>query len=182
MRSLCVWGVASGSAASHPDPGSSGMVEFSEESRHSGAFLSPPASSLLDYWPLTTGHCSRATPHAAIRWDQRGQVVRRPSAAGYCLPPTAQLPKNERARSRRASPLFQYVTEPGDFYGQNNLFLHNAVCVGSGGIARTLECKSAHSIHPYGSLLLSSVRDACSHEQLDASTERWHDLDFGVNP
>ncbi len=32
-RSLCVWGVASGSAASHPNPGSSGMVEFSEESR-----------------------------------------------------------------------------------------------------------------------------------------------------
>src|SRR5208337_2528852 len=32
-RSLCVWGVASGSAASHPDPGSSGMVELSEESR-----------------------------------------------------------------------------------------------------------------------------------------------------
>ena len=35
-RSLCVWGVASGSAASHPDPGSSGMVEFSEESRRIG--------------------------------------------------------------------------------------------------------------------------------------------------
>ena len=33
-RSLCVWGVASGSAASHPDPGSSGMVEFSEESHY----------------------------------------------------------------------------------------------------------------------------------------------------
>jgi len=33
-RSLCVWGVASGSAASHPNPGSSGMVEFSEESRY----------------------------------------------------------------------------------------------------------------------------------------------------
>src|SRR5208282_4310877 len=55
--------------------------------------------------------------------DQRGQVVRRPSPAGYCLPPTAQLPKIERARSRRAAPLFQYVIEPGDFYGQNNLFL-----------------------------------------------------------
>src|SRR5208337_5687869 len=33
-RSLCVWGVASGSAASHPDPGSSGMVELSEESEY----------------------------------------------------------------------------------------------------------------------------------------------------
>ncbi len=49
--------------------------------------------------------------------------MRRPSPAGYCLPPTAQLPITERARSRRTGPLFQYVTEPGDFYVQNNLFL-----------------------------------------------------------
>ncbi len=62
-------------------------------------------------------------PHASIRWNQQGQVVRRPSPAGYCLPPTAQLPITERARSRRAGPLFQYVTEPGDFHGQNDLFL-----------------------------------------------------------
>ena len=56
------------------------------------------------------------TPHAAIRWDQRGQVVRKLSPAGYCLPPTAQLPKTERARSRRAALLlFQYVTEPAHF-------------------------------------------------------------------
>ena len=40
-RSLCVWGVASGSAASHPDPGSSGMVEFSEESRYSRPVPNP---------------------------------------------------------------------------------------------------------------------------------------------
>jgi len=32
--SLGNWGVASGSAASHPDPGNSYMVEFSEESRN----------------------------------------------------------------------------------------------------------------------------------------------------
>ena len=31
--------------------------------------------------------------------------------------------QTERARSRRAGPLFQYATEPGDFYGQNDLFL-----------------------------------------------------------
>jgi len=33
-----------------------------------------------------TGHyplASRSTPQAAIRWDQRGQVVRRPSPASY---------------------------------------------------------------------------------------------------
>ena len=40
-RSLCVWGrphkwgsPRSGSAASHPNPGSSGMVEISEESQY----------------------------------------------------------------------------------------------------------------------------------------------------
>ena len=46
--------------------------------------------------------------HAARR-DQRGQVVCRPSPAGSCLPPTAQLPKIERARSRRAGPLSHYA-------------------------------------------------------------------------
>jgi hypothetical protein len=63
------------------------------------------------------GHCSpvsRSTPHAP-RQSKRAQVMRRPSPAGYCLPPTAQLPKTERTRSRRAVPLFQYVTEPDDF-------------------------------------------------------------------
>jgi len=38
-RSLCIWGVASGSAASHPDPGSSGMVEISEESQERDSSL-----------------------------------------------------------------------------------------------------------------------------------------------
>ncbi len=71
-------------------------------------------------WATHSGHCSpasRPTPH------QRGEVLCRLFPAGYCLPPTAQLPITERARSRRAGPLFQYVTEPGDFYGQNDLFL-----------------------------------------------------------
>ena len=40
-RSLCVWGVASGSAASHSDPGSFGMVELSEESHFFAAETRP---------------------------------------------------------------------------------------------------------------------------------------------
>jgi len=36
-RSRGIWGVAFGSATSHPDPGSSAMVEFSEESRRKRA-------------------------------------------------------------------------------------------------------------------------------------------------
>ncbi len=70
--------------------------------------------------PLATAH----SPHAPRRPPgPAGSGVRRPSPAGDCLPPTAQLPKTERARFRRAVLYFQYVTEPGDFYGQNNLFL-----------------------------------------------------------
>src|SRR5271157_2962638 len=67
------------------------------------------------HWLLTT-----ILPSHAPRRDQRGQVVRRPSPAGYCLTPTAELEKNERARSRRAGRLFQYVTEPGNFCGKIN--------------------------------------------------------------
>ena len=87
-----------------------------------GAFYPHPAhkSAPRAAWATHPGHCSpasRPTP------NQRGEVLCRLSPAGYCLPPTAQLPITERARSRRAGPLFQYVTEPGDFYGQNHLFL-----------------------------------------------------------
>ena len=81
----------------------------------------------LDYWPLSSrSHAPRPTPHAPRRHPlgPAGSGRAKLSPAGYCLPPTAQLPKTERARSRRAALLlFQYVTEPGDFYGQNNLFL-----------------------------------------------------------
>jgi len=93
-----------------------------------GAFLSPPARSLRIHWPLS----SRFTPHAVLRWDQRGQVMRKPSPAGYCLPPTAQLPKTERARSRRAAPYIQYVTKPGDSCGEINPFLPHSTPVALG--------------------------------------------------
>ena len=88
--------------------------------------FSVTASSLSsDSLATTTGSLPCFSPHASRPTLRRpaGSGRARPSPAGYCLPPTAQLPKTERARSRRAAPLFQYVTEPGDFYGQNNLFL-----------------------------------------------------------
>ena len=55
---------------------------------HPGNVGGPP-------WPLF----SRLTPQASRptlrvpRRDQRGQVVRRPSPAGYCLTPNAELPR-----------------------------------------------------------------------------------------
>ena len=77
---------------------------------------------------LTAGHdLQRSTLHApstraAILRDQRGRVVRRPSPAGYCLAPTANCQRPNGARSRRAIPLFQYATKPGDSCGQINPF------------------------------------------------------------
>src|SRR5271157_4755549 len=59
------------------------------------SFLSSPVPSLRIHWPLTTGYCSRATghyplasrptPHAALRWNQRGQVMRKPSPASISV-------------------------------------------------------------------------------------------------
>jgi len=51
-----------------------------------------------------TGNCSFAP-----RRDQRAQVMRKPSPAGYCVPPTAELRKIEWARSGRAEPLSYYA-------------------------------------------------------------------------
>src|SRR5271157_4837046 len=48
----------------------------------------PPTS----IWPLF----SHPTPHVAVRRDRRGQAVRKPSPAGYCLLPNAEFPKTER--------------------------------------------------------------------------------------
>ena len=51
-----------------------------------------------------TGNCSFAP-----RRYQRAQVMRKPSPAGYCVPPTAELRKIEWARSGRAEPLSYYA-------------------------------------------------------------------------
>src|SRR5271157_2228328 len=50
----------------------------------------------MSTWPLF----SRPTPHAPRPTpDQRRQVVRGPSPAGYCQTPTAEFPMNSPARS-----------------------------------------------------------------------------------
>ncbi len=67
-----------------------------------GAFLSPPASpfGFTGHYPLA----SRPTPRPALRWDQRDQVVRGPSPAGYCLTPTVELAKTERGPTSTTGP------------------------------------------------------------------------------
>jgi hypothetical protein len=69
-----------------------------------GAFYPHPAhkSSPRAEWATHTGHCSPASHPTP---NQRGEVVRRPSPAGYCLPPTAEFPMNFPARSRGRGPL-----------------------------------------------------------------------------
>jgi len=60
---------------------------------------SSPSFGFTDYYTILSPHAPRSTlhaPRAVVRQDQRGQVVRRLSPAGYCLPPTAELPKTER--------------------------------------------------------------------------------------
>ncbi len=85
-----------------------------------GAFLSPPVPSLRIHWPLTTGRCSRATGHYS---RATRHYLPRPSPAGYCLPPTAELRKIEWARSGRADPLsYLLCTETGDSCGESNPF------------------------------------------------------------
>src|SRR5208337_3135589 len=62
----------------------------------------PLFSRLAPHAPCSTPHAPRPTPHAprstlrVPRRDQRGQVVRRPSPAGSCLTPTAELPRRLR--------------------------------------------------------------------------------------
>jgi len=51
--------------------------------------------------PLATvlpSHAPRPTP------DQRGEVVRRSSPAGYCLPPTVELAKTKRGPIATSGP------------------------------------------------------------------------------
>ena len=60
---------------------------------------------------------SRPTP------NQRGEVLCRLSSAGYCLPPTAQLPITERGPISTSEPSISLCTEPGDSCGQIHPFL-----------------------------------------------------------
>jgi len=88
-----------------------------------GAFLSPPASSLQFHWSLATGYWppfSRPTPHAETS-GFRSCADPPPLATAWHQPPICQ--RANRARSRRGAPLFQYVTKPGDWCGQIDLFL-----------------------------------------------------------
>ena len=61
------------------------------------------SSCLRIHRPLTIGHYSAATRHylPALRRNQRAQIMAQTLPRGYCLSPTAQLPKFERALSRR---------------------------------------------------------------------------------
>ena len=73
-----------------------------------GAFYPHPAhkSAPTAEWATDSGHCSlasRPTP------NQRGEVVCRPSPAGYRLPPTAEFPETGPGTISTSGPLYYSV-------------------------------------------------------------------------
>gem|GEM_PF-1748527 len=73
-ESLCVWGVASGSAASHPDPGSSGMVEISEESRKIHPFFLARRRPTVDHSVAAGGAVARSLSGTSDHDGSRAQI------------------------------------------------------------------------------------------------------------
>ena len=55
-----------------------------------------PLLGTRETWLAPNVHLATVLPPHAPRRNQRGQVVRRPFPAGYCLTPTAELAKTER--------------------------------------------------------------------------------------
>ena len=58
-------------------------------------------------------HAPRSTP------NQRGEVVRRTSPAGYCLPPTADLSKSERGSISTSGPTISVCHQTGRLLQRN---------------------------------------------------------------
>jgi hypothetical protein len=87
-----------------------------------GAFYPQPAhkSAPRAAWATHPGHCS---PASRLPPHQRGEVLCRLSPAGYCLPPTAQLPITERGPISTSEPSISLCAEPGDSCGQIHPFL-----------------------------------------------------------
>jgi hypothetical protein len=110
-----------------------------------GAFLSLLPLSLQFHWPLFFRHWqlfSDLTPHVPPSTPvQRGQALRRPSPAGYCLTPTAELAKIERGRSRGAALLY-------------------SVCHRTRRLLRKNQCLSPHPLAAVGPLNILSRPEA----------------------
>jgi len=110
---------------------------------------SPP---LCIHLPLSTGHCSfapRSTPH------QRGQAGHRPSPAGYCHPPTAELPKSERDPISTSGPsIFSMSPNRAIASGKSNFSGRSPVCaprrMADGHFRRAQPSKFAHDCAPNG--------------------------------
>ena len=103
-RSLCVWGVASGSAASHPDPGSSAMVEFSEESQFSADGKGRGAGEQVpgERWGQTT-FPGRAASRSRVRLEV-GCVAKTHRDAERCVIASSTHPTGSRPSPAGARP------------------------------------------------------------------------------
>ena len=84
-------------------------------------------SNFSGHWPLTTGHCSRATDHhSPVPRGFRSCADPSPLATAIHRPPNSQRPNRPRSR-RAALYIIQYVTEPGDSCEQGKPFSQLAV-------------------------------------------------------
>ena len=105
---------------------------------HFRAFYPHPAhkSSLKAEWathflapgkrgwsPPSPGHCSPASTLHAPRQTSGVRSCAKPPPLATACHRQSNWQRPNGARSRRAAPYFQYVTEPGNSYGQINPFL-----------------------------------------------------------
>jgi len=65
--------------------------------------------------PVLRSPAAHSAPH------QRGRVVRKPSPAGYCLPPTTELTKSERGPISTSVPSMPVCHQTGRFLRENPL-------------------------------------------------------------
>ena len=87
-------------------------------------FLAPGKRGWSPLATVLPSHAPRFPPMLRVpRRDQRGQVVRGPSPAGYCLTPTADSTKTERGPISASGPSISLCAEPGDSCAQINPFL-----------------------------------------------------------
>ena len=140
-----------------------------------GAFLSPPVSSLGIHWPLTTGHCSRSTGHCsrATRHSPlppktipRWLLPDTDRPAGYCLTPTAELPKTERDPISTSGPSILIMRRTGRFLCHALIIVQLTQGYGSG------EYLSAFLRSDYGRNVLLQMQTGALHPHLECGKVR----------
>src|SRR5208337_885797 len=98
--------------------------------------------------PSTVGN--EVSPQCPALFSPQSLALHAPHVQGWCLSPATELSKIDGTRSRRAAPLFQYDTKPGDPFLQSKHFLPTPLCT-------TVD----RSLVWLGALNTSDTRHAC---------------------